>query len=248
MTTAQLAANLAVVRRGRVFFLHQSVGANILAGIAQLDSQNPEAGRLRMTCLAEAVASKGPALIDASGGRNGEPKSKVDFFAATIRGEARLKPDLAFMKFCYVDFDPRTDVDDLFAYYRSALDALKRERPEIRFAHVTVPLVVRPAALKWRVFRLIGKEVWEDTANVKRAEFNRRLQESFGADPIYDLARAEAMAPDGGLTTFEQDGRSFMSLYPGYSEDGGHLNAAGQQAAGGAAIRFLADGLREIAG
>jgi len=244
VTETQLTADLATVRQGRILFSHMSVGANILAGIKQLDAENPGRNRVRLAPLEEADASREPVLIDISGGRNTEPKSKIDFFAATIRGQFRLKPDLAFMKLCYVDFNPRTDVDDLFRYYRSTLETLKREHPEIRFAHVTVPLVVRPMGLKWSAFRLIGREVWEDAANVKRAEFNRRLKESFGSDPVFDLARVEATTPDGRLTTFEQSGQCYLSLYPGYAEDEGHLNIVGQRAAGSAAIRFLAEGLR----
>jgi hypothetical protein len=244
VTKTQLAADLATVRQGRILFSHMSVGTDILAGIKQLDAEIAGGGRLRPVSLQEAVASEGPALIDVSGGRNGEPRTKIDFFATTIRGGARLKPNLAFMKFCYVDFNPRTDIDDLFGYYRNTLEGLKREHPEIRFAHVTVPLMEQPTGLKWRLYRLIGREVWEDAANVKRAQFNQRLQESFGSDPVFDIARVEATTPDGRLTTFEQDGRSYLSLYPGYTEDGGHLNTAGQRAAGTAAIRFLAEGLK----
>jgi hypothetical protein len=182
-------------------------------------------------------------LIEFEGGKNGDPEGKIDAFAATIRGESRLKPDLAFMKFCFVDFNPRTNVDELFNYYRKTIDELKKEHPEIRFAHITVPLTERPTGLKWRIFRLIGKEVWEDEANVKRAEFDRLLKESFGADPVFDLSRIEATTPDGHLTTFEERGQSYLSLYPGYTEDGGHLNTLGQQVAGKAFIHFMAVGL-----
>jgi hypothetical protein len=243
VTTTQLAADLAVARQARILFSHQSVGANILAGMKELDAGIPGEG-LRIAPLEEAVVSPRPVLVDYRGGRNGEPKTKIDSFAATIRGEARLKLDLAFMKFCYVDFNPRTDVDDLFGYYRTTLDALKREHPEIRFAHVTVPLTTRPTELKWRIYRLIGREVWDDATNVKRAEFNRRLQETFGTDPVFDLARVEATSPDGRVAAFEQNGQRYLSLYPGYTEDNGHLNVVGQRAAGEAAIRFLAEGLK----
>ena len=244
MTTTQLAADLAAARQGRILFSHHSVGANIIDGVKRLDGENPGASRIRVASLEEAATSTGPMLIHFSGGQNGEPKTKIDSFAATIRSDTSLKPDLAFMKFCYVDFNLRTDVDDLFGYYRKTIEALKREHPEIRFAHVTVPLTMWPTGLKWRVFRLIDREVWDDATNVKRAEFNRRLKESFGSDPVFDLARIEATAPDGRLTTFEQDGRSYLSLYPGYTEDNGHLNVVGQQLAGAAAIHFMAEGLK----
>jgi hypothetical protein len=240
---SQLAAELAVVRQGRILFLHQSVGANVISGIERLDAEN-STDRLRLGSLEEAASVQGPVLIDVRGGRNGEPKTKIDFFAAAVRSEPRLKLDLAFMKLCYVDISPRTDVDQLFGYYQRTLEALKREHPEIRFAHVTIPLTSRPSGLKWRIFRLIGKEVWEDAANAKRAEYNRRIKQVFATDPIFELAQVEATAPDGRLTTFELGGRSYLSLYSGYTGDGEHLNAAGQRVAGIAAVRFMAQGLR----
>ncbi len=238
----QLTADLTVVRNGRMLFSHHSVGANIISGIERLDEE-VGGGRLRIATPEEAQ-SGAPALIHVSGGSNKDPKSKIDFFAATIRNEPRVRPNLAFMKLCFVDFEPRTDIDDLFSYYQRTMEALKREHPEIRFAHVTVPLFKRPTDVKQSLRRLLGFEVWEDAANAKRSEFNRRLMESFPGDPVFDLARAEATGPDGRLSTFKRDAGTYLSLNSRYTDDGGHLNASGQRVAGAAAIRFLAEALR----
>jgi len=242
--TGQLRAELEVLRGGRVLFLHHSVGRNILDGVARLDAE-AGGGKLRFATVDEAVGMDGPVVVEAGGGRNTDPKSKIDAFAALAReAGARLRPDVAFMKLCYVDFNPRTDVDDLFAHYQRTLEALKRELPAIRFAHVTVPLTRRPTELKWRLRRLAGLEVWEDDANVKRAQFNARLFAAFGADPIYDLARAESTGPDGKPSVFEQGGVQYPALDARYTEDGGHLNVLGQQVAGSAAVRFAAAALK----
>jgi hypothetical protein len=243
VTTSQLAADLADVRKARILFLHHSVGVNILEGIKRLDAEIAASDHIRLVNLNQSVSPKGSALLEISGGRNTEPKSKIDFFATTIRNKS-LKPDLAFMKLCFVDFDPRTDVQTLFSYYKSTLEALKQEFPQIRFAHVTVPITERPTGLKWLVFRSIGKEVWEDEANVKRAQFNALLKQSFNSDPLFDLARVESTSPSGELTIFTLRDKDYLSLYPGYSKDGGHLNLEGERAAGAAAIRFMAEGLR----
>jgi len=249
VTAPTIAQDLHVVRLARVLFSHHSIGANILAGVEQLDAEHPGAGQLRLASAEVASATPGPLLIDISGGQNGAPQSKIDYFVATLDGESRLKPDLAFMKFCYVDFNPHTDVDALFAAYRAAIDALKRTHLEIRFAHVTVPLVVRPSGPKWALYRLIGHEVWEDVANARRAEFNRRLKETFPLDPIFDLATAEATAPDGKVTTFELGDARYLSLFPGYAaNDGEHLNQDGQRVIGAAAVRFMAEALRVAGG
>jgi hypothetical protein len=245
MTTKQVDDDLAKVRQGRILFSHHSVGANIISGIQQLEVAVPPESRVRLASLAEAAASVGPMLIHFSGGDNGEPKTKIDAFAATIRSNAQLKPDLALVKLCYVDFNPGTDVNELFRYYRHTLDALKRDYPGILFAHLTVPLTRRPTGLKWTLYRLIGKEVWEDAANARRSEFNRLLRDGFGSDPVFDLAGVEATAPDGSLTTFDDGGHKYPSLYPGYAqEDGEHLNQAGQRVAGAAFLHFLAEALR----
>jgi len=241
--TPQLAADLSVARQARIFFYHHSVGENLLAGLSELDAL---AGgpRLRLASPREAASVDGPVLAHGEGGQNKVPKSKIDFFAATLRGEPRLRPDLALMKFCYVDFHPKTDVDELFAYYRSTLEGLQREFPDVRFAHVTVPLTDRPSDAKSTLRRALGLEVWADAANARRAEFSRRLKEAFPGDPIFDLAEVEATAPDGSTTTFELGGRRYPSLQPRYTDDGGHLNAEGKRVAAEAAVRFVARALR----
>jgi hypothetical protein len=241
--TPQLAGDLATLRQARIYFYHHSVGENVLAGIQQLDAE-AGGGRLNFTSVAEAARVQGPVLAHGWGGLNKLPKTKIDFFAATLRGERGLNADLAMMKFCYVDFNPRTDVDDLLAYYKRTLDALKLENPGTRFAHVTVPLTARPTDLRSRARRLLGLEVWEEAANAKRIEFSRKVKEAFPSDPVFDLASVEARGPDGVETTSEHAGKRYLSLYPGYTEDGGHLNASGQRTAGAAAVRFVADALR----
>jgi hypothetical protein len=224
----------------RVFFAHQSVGGNLLAGVGTLAR---EAGReLKATELDQAGqtdSATATGWLHAFGGQNGAPKTKIDYFVSALQRKA-LKPDLAFMKFCYVDFEPSTDVADLFAYYQRALTALKRDRPDVRFAHVTVPLRVRPNDLKSKTKRLIGRDISEDLANVKRAEFNRRLLEAFPSDPIFDLARGESTRADGTRESFEHEGKTYYSLAPGYTEDGGHLNDQGQRVLAAEMIRFVA--------
>jgi hypothetical protein len=240
---AELEADLTVLREARVLFSHHSVGLNILAGVTRLDEELA-GGRLRLVPLEHAGEPDAPALMHLSGGRNGDPRSKIDHFAGALQQEWRRRPDLAFMKFCYVDFEPGTDVAGLFAHYRRTLDALKPQFPEVRFAHVTVPLFAQPVDVRSRFRRLLGRQVWEDAANARRSEFNRLLREAYSGDPIFDLARVEATAPDGSLATFQLAGQTYLRLHPGYTDDGGHLNSTGQSAAGLAAVRFMADAIR----
>jgi hypothetical protein len=239
----QTAVDLAEVRRHRILFLHHSVGRDLLAGLASLDA-DAGGGRLAVVTDDEAAGREGPALVHFSGGRNTDPASKLRAFAEALRSRRGPAPELAMMKLCYVDIDPRTDVDALFVQYRQTLDGLKREFPAVRFAHVTVPLTTRPSDVKSSVRRLLGLEVWADAANVKRSAFNAQLVSHYASDPIFDLSGAEAAGPAGRPSTFTLDGRTYLSLHPEFTEDGGHLNPAGQRAVAAAAARFLADALQ----
>ena len=236
-------ADLGRARQGRIVFSHHSVGANVLDGIRSLDAA-VSGTPLKIASFEEATALDGPVLAQGGGGSNGDPKSKINFFADLIRTRPALKPELAFMKLCYVDFTPSTDVDDLFSYYRRTLEALKKEHPEIRFAHVTVPLFRRPEDVKSSFRRALGLAVWEDAANAKRSDFNQRLIDHFAADPVFDLARVESTDPAGAPTSFAYAGGRYASLHASYTDDGGHLNNLGQRVAATAAIHFLGAALR----
>lgn len=239
---SRLAAELGRVRGARLLFLHHSVGRDMLDGIEALDV-DAGGGRIRRATLEDATASTGPMLAHFSGGRNGDPKSKMDAFAAALLAEPHVRFELAFMKLCYADFHPRTDVEPLFAHYEQTIAAIRRARPDIRLAHVTVPLRIQPRDIKSRIRRLLGLEVWEDAANARRAEFSERITRAFSGDAIFDLARVESTAPDGRQVTFDGERRSYAALYAGYTEDGGHLDASGRRVVGAAAIRFLTQAL-----
>jgi hypothetical protein len=247
-TGAALAPSLDHVRRARVLFLHHSVGRDVLAGIEALDLEEG-GGRIRQTPLEDAAAvGAGPLLAHFSGGRNGDPKSKMDAFVAALRGAPGVRFDLALMKLCYADFDPGTDVDALFVHYQQAISEARRARPDVRLAHVTVPLRTRPTDLGSRVRRMLGLEVWEDAANARRAEFSARIVSAFPRDALFDLAGAESAVPGARRETFDRGGGPHPALYAGYTDDGGHLNAAGRRAVGAAAIRFLSAALAPAAG
>jgi len=235
--TQEMRSDLESAGKVRVFFSHHSVGGNVLAGVRGVSAA--AGSDLKVVTLDDAGTASGRVWIEAVGGENGDPNGKVDFFARTLRQPA-FKPDLALMKFCYIDFDRDTDVNAVFNYYRDALVALKKDRPDVRFAHATVPLRVTPTGVKSTISRVLHREVGQDVANVKRAEFNRRLMETFAGDPIFDLSRAESTRADGSRETFRYQGKDYYSLVPAYSSDGGHLNELGQRLLAAEMLRFVA--------
>ena len=233
------AQGLKVAAGMRVFFTHKSVGANLLNGLEQLTKQ---AGvTWPVVEIGEQAPPDGAALLHATPGENTDPKSKIDGFAAAIRDQQGTHPQLAFMKLCYVDISPETDVADLLAHYRDTISALRKEFPDITFGHVTTPVTTQASGIKDRINRMLGRRVWDDDANLKRNEYNRILRSEFEGDLILDLERAESTYPDGHREQFEVEGQTGFALVPDYATpDGGHLNPVGQRRVAEELVRFVA--------
>jgi hypothetical protein len=234
----EMKAELESAQKVRFFFSHHSVGANLLEGARGVSAA--VGADLKIVSFADGATPPASGWIEAVGGENGDPKSKIDYFVHALRDQPALKPDLAMMKFCYLDFGKNTDVNAVFDYYRDAIMALKKARPDVRFAHATAPLKVTPTGIKSTIQRTFGRDVGEDVANTKRAEYNRRLMETFAADPIFDLSRFESTRPDGSRETYQFHGKEAYALFPAYSSDGGHLNDVGKRLLGSELIRFVA--------
>lgn len=230
----------------KVFFGHQSVGRNIVAGIDEI--VRDERPRVAPTVLAAASPRDvaGPALVHGEIGRNGDPRSKTAAFLAALDGvSADRQPDVAMYKFCYVDVDDTTDVDALFADYRAGVAAVRARHPSIRLVHVTIPLtaVSQPNAVKAAVKRLLGRSPSSELEReARRNRFNALLRSAYGAtEPVFDLARVESTHGDGSRSFFLRGRDTVYTLASEYTEDGGHLNALGRRRAAGDLLRLISD-------
>ena len=208
---ALLHASLQRVAHQRIFFGHQSVGANIVQGVKELSAK-------------EGV----PVFIkDQFVPENGDPLRKLASFKAFVGTGSKY--DVALVKFCYVDINANTDAAALFDQYRRAINELRARNPRTVFVHATLPLTTVQTGPKAWVKRLIGRSPYGTVENVRRDEYNRLLRATYaGREPIFDLARIESTAPDGTLVTVTWNGITAPALSPAYTEDGGHLNARGR--------------------
>lgn len=238
-----LREDLRLVGRTRVFFGHQSVGANILEGLTTLAGEADV--RVNIQRFETAHATAGITFVEKDLGQNGDALGKVDDFVASIRDMSDHPPTIALMKFCYLDIVASTDVDQVFEHYRSAMEKLNAEFPGITIVHVTVPLTTRwPVRLKEVAYRILHPEERGTGSAIRRQEFNDRLRETFAADPIFDLARAESTRPDGSRVTFRARGRSYEALEPKYTWDGAHLGEMGKPLMAQVLVRSLAATIR----
>ena len=93
-----------------------------------------------------------------------------------------------------------------------------------------MPLRTQAITWKIRLKLLLGQNVWEFEDNVKRNEYNRLLLAEYkGKEPVFDIARLEATAPNERLTRFQYHDDEYLAVNPEYSDDGGHLNKVGRK-------------------
>jgi hypothetical protein len=215
------AADLSVLR-ARVFFGHQSVGENILEGIRAI------------------IAPRKLEWVDAKIGTNEQPLSKLEAFRSAMTEGVGKGAELAFMKFCYIDFNAATDVAALFSSYKKTMGDLQRECPKTMFVHFTAPLTTVASGPKAWVQKTLGRAAWGERENEKRHAYSEQLRAEYGGkDLVFDLAAIES----GGLAhpqRFELEGRSLPVLARAFTDDGGHLNANGRLVVARELLRFLA--------
>lgn len=220
----------------RIFFGHQSVGQNLLDGLADVLAAHP-AVKLRVVAATAVDSVAGPALIHAKIGRNGEPTTKNAAFGEMV--SAAHDPSLvALYKYCYLDTDFSTDPAQLFADYRSQVDSLRRTG--LTIVHVTMPLTTSEDGARAFVKRLLRRPMGRDL-NARRARYNRLLREAYaGHEPVFDLAQLESTRPDGSRAFFGSADGAVEVLAAENTDDGGHLNAAARRRVAEAFLAFLA--------
>ena len=213
----------------KIYFGHMSVGYNILDGVRDIMKENSQV-KLNIVETTDKANFKEALFAHSKVGKNRDPQSKIDAFKGFLEGGIGENADIAFLKCCYLDFMPDTDVQKVFSEYRDAMSHLKMEYPEIAFIHVTVPLTARQSGIKAWIKKLIGRPVRGVDDNIKRNQFNELLRQEYdGKGPIFDLEKIESTYPDGRRMLFEKDGKNYYSMVPEYTHDGGHLNETGRR-------------------
>lgn len=233
----ELEKDLAALGNARVYFNHQSVGFNILSGVERL-------GKVPITQaqLGDPATFAKKGIVHTTLGHNTDPVSKIEGFKQALAAMPE-PPDVAMMKFCYIDFDRSTDPEALFARYKQTVDELSAKMPKTRFVHVTAPLVIGTPKWKRMIKDVIGKND-NSYINAKRDAYNELVRKSFPPDRIFDLARVESTRPDGTTEGFERDGQRIPALVANYSDDGAHLGPAGRTVVAKAFVQKVAAVLR----
>ncbi len=223
----------------RIYFGHQSVGSNIMQGVSDLVRDDPKLG---LRVLESVPSDSGGAFVHGDVGLNGKPALKTDEFAHNLETGAEGPLNIAFHKYCFADIVDTTDVEAVFRHYRDTMVRLQAEQPGITFVHVTAPLVRVQSGPRATLKKLMGQAPGRYASNFRRETFNELMRKEYaGKQPLFDLAAVESTRPDGSRETISHGGRTAYALYPGYTDDGSHLNAAGRRRAAEALLVVLAD-------
>lgn len=214
-----------------IYFGHQSIGHNILEGIEDILSGQPQI-KLNIVETTDPKDFKGGIFAHSKIGKNMNPESKIDEFEKILENGVGDKVDIAILKFCAVDINPPTDVEIVFNAYKSAFSRLKMKYPDTVFIHVTVPLTSDGVGIRYLIKKtkdivknIVGKTNFYN--NDKRNIFNEMLLNEYsGKEPIFDLAELQSTYPDGTRSTYEKDGKTYYSLVADYTypRDALHLN------------------------
>ena len=238
-----LRAELSLLATKRIYFAHQSVGANILQGMGELATR--QGVPLRIVQVPRAAEVPSGAFGHFFVPENGAPFEKLANFKAALGADSGI--DIALIKFCYVDIDAGTDAAELFARYQATISALRTENPHTVFVHVTLPLTTVQTGAKALAKRLLGRAPYGSIENVRREQYNALMRAAYaGREPLFDLARVESHAPDGTVVSVTWDGSIAPAMASAYTDDGGHLNARGRDLAAGELIRVLAAAARPL--
>ncbi|MBN1817372.1 MAG: hypothetical protein JW828_08425 [Sedimentisphaerales bacterium] len=217
-----------------IFFAHMSVGYNILDSVKDITAANPQI-EITPAEVPQGKQIQGPVLAHAMLGHNAQPRAKIDSFREWMKKIAPSRPDIALMKFCYVDIRHDTDIEALFTEYRGLMEEVRAAYPDTVFMHATVPLCSGPVPVKKQIKEavktLIGKPATADD-NRRREQFNDLLRKAYGGkEPLFDIAEAESTTSDNKRCYVRHKGQEVPMMVKAYTTDGGHLNEQGRRIA-----------------
>lgn len=224
------------VARRRVYFGHQSVGRDIIAGLEALNGEHGLGMRFVQTRDPSVLA--GPAFVDFLAGENTRPATKNRAFVQQL--DARPTPDgaIAMLKYCYVDIGELTDVRGMFNDYRVMIEMIRSRHPDVTIVHATLPITSIESRAQAKLKTILGRPTLR-SANARRHEYNALVRSAFaGREPLYDIAAIEAAGP-AGAAVVSPAANGVDALDNRFTHDGGHLNAFGARAAAAALLDVL---------
>jgi len=220
------------IRNKKILFGHASVGDNIMEGLANLASSNPERYNLNIINNPSDIEGYAFGHWGWINSRNGYANEKIIEFENKIRSNTSSGNqwgntlDFAFLKFCFADINVEKNVTEIFNNYISCVNRLKQDYPTCKFIFVTNPNR-GDVYFNYQKFDAI-----------KRYELNQMIRNYIETNGgfLFDIADLEEHDENMNLQYFEYANENYPKMWyvpensdsDGWSYDGGHLNNKGK--------------------
>jgi hypothetical protein len=221
----------------KIFFGHQSVGNNIIEGIKDLKDKSKTSSFIILETRDKSDFIR-PLFAHSYIGKNTDPKSKIDDFVNILNSGLADSVDIAIMKLCYIDINRKTNIDELFEYYKTAISSIQLKHPRLKIIHSTVPVTTKPEG-----YRGVVKKFLKMDDNYARNRYNELLRNHYKGKEIFDIAFAESIY--SGETT-NNNWEGVPGLISEYTSDGGHLNKKGRSIVAFELIKKLLMNIDEV--
>ena len=187
------------VRALDIVFGRQSVGGNVLEGLAALAEKDGERWGIERAEDPDAEwFRENNGLGDFCVGENEDPMRKIADFRERMIGGIGGAVDVAMFKFCFVDLpEEGSQPKEVFEAARKAVEEVEKRHPKLTVVWWTCPL--------------------ETGGNRARNEYNGLVRSycKKSLNPLFDLADIES---DGKGDAMQEE----------YTDDGGHLDEDGR--------------------
>ena len=234
----------AAIAQRTVYFGHQSVGNSVCAGIEELAKEYELGLRLVQTREPESVA--GPAFVHFLAGQHRDYASKNAAVLRLLESDTRARSPVVLLKYCYGDIAHQHEYNLLFDAYRDTVDTIQFEHPDVTLVHITIPLTIAESGLKARTKQYLGRTNGRDAA-ISRHRYNELLRAEFGiSEPLFDLAKVQAMRPNGMVAGFPAGGGTIETLAPENTADGISLNTRCSRIAAEKLLDVLSDAIEAV--
>jgi hypothetical protein len=224
----------------KIYFGHQSVGNNIINGIMDIMRENPKV-QLNIIRTSNKPNFVSGVLFHTRISGETNPKSLLIEYKRDVDKLMGGNADIALLRFSHSLIKGDTNVESVFNDYQLKMSMLKQKYPNTIFIHSTLPLLRSKTTWKTIIKKLIGKkEIWEYDINIKLNKFNDLLlREYVDKQPVIDLAKLQSTFPDGSLSTFTKNGKTYFNMVPDYTYDDMHLNKEARKLAAEQFLLFL---------
>ena len=227
-----LAAALRTVTAQRVYFAHQSVGTNVVAGLERMAGEQPELGVRTVLTRDPELLTAAPAFVHFLAGRNGDPESKNADFVKLLDSRPSRDSALAMLKYCYIDAESDLSAEQIFENYQRTIATIRSRHPDVRIVHSTMPLTTVQVGTRATIKRMIGRIEDNRAVAAKRHRYNELVRAAYASrEPLFDIADLESRRADGSRSFFVANGDTIPTLARELTWDGGHLNDRGQRLA-----------------